>query len=63
MAAGRAASGTTDEVVRADVLSELYGHHVDVLDVHGRVLIVAGAGEDSDLSGHEGTFPGAGIVS
>jgi zinc/manganese transport system ATP-binding protein len=63
LAAGRAASGRTDEVVRADVLSALYGHHVDVLDVHGRVLIVAGAGEDSDLTGHEGAFPGAGIPS
>jgi len=62
LAAGRAASGRTDEVVRADVLSELYGHHVDVLDVHGRVLIVAGAGEDSDLTGHEGAFPGVGIL-
>ena len=63
LAAGRAASGTTDEVVRADVLSELYGHHVDVLDVHGRVLIVAGAGEDSDLGGHEVVFPEAGVLS
>ncbi len=62
LAAGRAASGRTDEVVRADVLSELYGHHVDVLDVHGRVLIVAGAGEDEDLSGHEGSFPGTGLL-
>jgi len=61
LAAGRAVSGTTEEVVRADVLSELYGRHVDVLDVHGRVLIVAGAGEDTDLTGHEGAFPGAGI--
>ncbi len=63
LAAGRAASGSSDEVVRADVLSELYGHHVDVLDVHGRVLIVAGAGEDSDLAGHEVTFPGTGVHS
>ena len=63
LAAGRAVSGTTEEVVRADVLSELYGHHVDVLDVHGRVLIVAGAGEDADLMGHEGSFPGTGIPS
>ncbi|MGO9488661.1 MAG: metal ABC transporter ATP-binding protein [Solirubrobacteraceae bacterium] len=63
LAAGRAASGTTEEIVRADVLSALYGHHVDVLHVHGRVLIVAGAGEDTDLSGHEGVFPGAGVLS
>jgi zinc/manganese transport system ATP-binding protein len=53
LAAGRAASGTTDEVVRAEVLSKLYGHHVDVLNVHGRVLVVAGAGDDTDMSGHE----------
>jgi zinc/manganese transport system ATP-binding protein len=57
LAGGRAASGSTEEVVRADVLSALYGHHVDVLNVHGRVLIVAGAGEDSDLTGHEIAFP------
>ena len=31
LAGGRAASGTTDEVVRSEVLSALYGHHVDVL--------------------------------
>lgn len=53
LAAGRAASGSTDEVVRADVLSRLYRRHVDVLHVHGRVLVVAGAGEPSDLAGHE----------
>jgi zinc/manganese transport system ATP-binding protein len=46
LAGGRAATGTIDEVVRTDVLSELYGHHVDVLRVHGRVLVVAGSGHD-----------------
>jgi zinc/manganese transport system ATP-binding protein len=46
LATGRAASGTAEEVVRSDVLSELYGHHVDVLRVHGRVLVVAGTGHD-----------------
>ncbi len=35
LAGGRAASGTTEEVVRADVLSKLYGHHVDVLTCTG----------------------------
>jgi zinc/manganese transport system ATP-binding protein len=45
LAAGRAASGPTDEVVRSEVLSELYGHHVDVIHVHGRVLVVAGRGD------------------
>ncbi|MGH8995520.1 MAG: metal ABC transporter ATP-binding protein [Acidimicrobiales bacterium] len=43
LAAGRAATGTTDEVVRSDVLSDLYGHHVDVLRLHGRVLVVSGS--------------------
>jgi zinc/manganese transport system ATP-binding protein len=62
LAGGRAASGTTEEVVRADVLSALYGHHVDVLRVHGRLLVVAGAGEPSDLGGHEVAFPAAGEV-
>jgi zinc/manganese transport system ATP-binding protein len=63
LAAGRAASGTTAEVVRADVLSELYGSHVDVLNVHGRVLVVAGAGDDADLHGHEAALPGLEILS
>src|ERR1700742_1225215 len=55
LAGGRAASGSSEEVIRADVLSGLYGHHVDVIDVHGRVLIVAGAGDDADLHGCEET--------
>lgn len=46
MAAGRAASGSTAEVIRGDVLSTLYGYHVDVLHVHGRVLVVASPGGD-----------------
>ena len=45
LAAGRAASGTTEEVVRTDVLSALYGQHVDVIRVHDRILVVAGRGE------------------
>jgi zinc/manganese transport system ATP-binding protein len=53
LAAGRAVSGRAEEVVRSDVLSRLYGGHVDVLHVHGRVIVVAGAGEDPSLSGHE----------
>ena len=52
LAGGRAASGPADQVIRADVLSSLYGYHVDVLHVHGRVLVVAGpgAGQDADLA-------------
>ena len=68
IANGRVASGTTAEVVRAEVLSELYGSHVDVLNVHGRVLVVAGAADDSDGSGahqhgHDVVVPGLEIVS
>jgi zinc/manganese transport system ATP-binding protein len=53
MAAGRAASGPTDEVVRGEVLSRLYGHHVDVIHVHGRVLVVAGRGDGLDIPAEE----------
>ena len=47
LAGGRAATGTVEEVIRSDVLTSLYGHHVDVLHVHGRVIVVAG---DSDTT-------------
>ena len=47
VAAGRAAVGRTGEVLRTEVLSRLYGQHVDVLHVHGRVLIVAGEGQEA----------------
>ncbi len=57
IAGGRAVSGTTAQVVRADVLSGLYGSHVDVLNVHGRVLVVAGAGDEDDMHGHEAELP------
>ncbi len=42
IAEGRVASGTTDEVIRSETLSELYGQHVDVIHIHGRILVVAG---------------------
>src|SRR6202167_6232926 len=38
VANGHAAAGPTDEVVPSAGLTELYGHHVDVVRVHGRVL-------------------------
>ena len=43
LANGRAASGRTDDVVRTDVLSRLYGYTIEVVRVHGRVLVVAAA--------------------
>ena len=42
VANGHVATGSTDEVVTSEGLSTLYGHHVDVVRVHGRVLVVAG---------------------
>ena len=41
LAQGRAATGTTEAVVRTEVLSRLYGFHIDVIRVHGRLLVVA----------------------
>jgi zinc/manganese transport system ATP-binding protein len=60
---GRAASGTTEEVVRTDVLSKLYGRQVEVLHIHGRVLVVAGPGDDPAAAhGHEGPLTAVEIV-
>ncbi|HYK69929.1 MAG TPA: ATP-binding cassette domain-containing protein, partial [Streptosporangiaceae bacterium] len=42
LAAGHAASGTVDQVITTETLSALYGQRVEVLRVHGRVLVVAG---------------------
>jgi zinc/manganese transport system ATP-binding protein len=47
LAGGRAASGTTNEVVRDEVLSALYGYEVHVHTLHGRILVVAGPMEES----------------
>jgi zinc/manganese transport system ATP-binding protein len=60
MAAGRAASGTTSEVVQPAVLSELYGQHVDVIHIHDRILVVAGQGNGPDPTpGEHPDAPGA----
>jgi zinc/manganese transport system ATP-binding protein len=45
LAHGRAVTGTTNAVVRTEVLSQLYGYHIDVVRVHGRVLVVAADAE------------------
>jgi zinc/manganese transport system ATP-binding protein len=37
---GRWAAGTPGEVLTSERLTELYGSHVDVLRVHGRILVV-----------------------
>jgi zinc/manganese transport system ATP-binding protein len=53
LAAGRAVQGRTEDVITSEVLSRLYGHHVDVLSVHGRILVVADVGPQAvDGDGH-----------
>ncbi len=58
LAHGRSASGTTEEVVRTEILSDLYGHPVEVIRAGGRILVVSGqvdgrlfAGSPEPLSG------------
>ena len=51
LAAGRAVQGRTEDVVTTEVLSRLYGHHVDVLSVHGRILVVADVGPQATDDG------------
>lgn len=45
MAGGRITTGSVEEVVRTEVLSDLYRHPVEVLRVQGRVLVVGGETE------------------
>ena len=47
VANGRIATGTTEEVVSSESLTRLYGHHVDVIHVHNRILVVAGRREEA----------------
>ena len=59
VAAGGVAVGSTDEVVQPEVLSRLYGQHVDVIRVHGRVLVVAApAGVDDAQAAAEDAYGG-----
>jgi zinc/manganese transport system ATP-binding protein len=51
LAGGRAASGPASAVITTEVLSRLYGHRVEVLRVHGRVLVIAGDGASAVQTG------------
>ena len=42
---GRAALGTTEEVITSDVLSRLYDAPIEVLRLNGRIVVVAAHGE------------------
>ena len=57
LAGGKALCGPVQEVVRTEVLSALYGYHIDVIRVHGRILVVAG-GYEHDHS-HDGVHVAA----
>jgi zinc/manganese transport system ATP-binding protein len=57
VAGGKVATGSTEEVVTSQRLTELYGHHVDVIRLHNRIIVLAGE-EDSDtrvLLDHQGS--------
>src|SRR5438552_5104269 len=57
---GRWAAGTTDEVLTSGQLSALYGSHVDVVRVHGRILVVGetDAGYAAEEPHHEPALVG-----
>ncbi len=50
LAGGRFTLGTPAEVMRTEVLSELYGTHVEVLNIDGRLVVVGRP--DSVIDGH-----------
>jgi zinc/manganese transport system ATP-binding protein len=40
LAGGRFKVGTPEEVMTTDVLSDLYGSHVEVIHANGRIVVV-----------------------
>ena len=57
---GRWAMGTPDEVLTSSRMTELYGSHVDVLRVHGRILVVgesSGSGFEMEEPHHLPVMP------
>lgn len=57
LADGKAVCGRVEDVVRTEVLSALYGYHIDVIRVHGRILVVAGDHDHTHDSEHVTTIP------
>lgn len=53
LANGHAVNGPTDDVIRTDVLSRLYGYHIDVIRVHGRVVVIAAESTRDSLAAIE----------
>lgn len=54
LANGRFREGTPDEVLRGDVLTDLYGTPVDVVRTRGRIVVVGGPGEHAHHVGRAG---------
>ena len=42
VAGGRWAAGSPETVMTTETLSALYGSHIDVIKVHGRIVVVGG---------------------
>lgn len=61
LAGGRFTLGTPEEVMRTEVLSKLYGTHVEVLNMDGRLVVVGRP--DSVVDGHGPHTGGAGDTS
>lgn len=57
LAGGKAICGPVQDVVRTEVLSALYGYHIDVIRVHGRILVVAGGNDHSHDADHVVAIP------
>jgi zinc/manganese transport system ATP-binding protein len=53
LANGQFKIGTPDEVLRSDVLSELYGAPVDVVRNQGRIAVLGAMGADHEHHSHE----------
>ncbi len=55
---GKAVMGSVAEVVKKEVLSQLYGYEVDVLEVRGRILVVGEESPEGQAMGsHHGPTP------
>jgi zinc/manganese transport system ATP-binding protein len=63
LAGGHAVHGRVEDVVRGEVLTRLYGHPVDVLRVHGRVLVVADVGGAAGSPSSAGESPDVRVLS
>ena len=57
LAGGKAVCGRVQDVVRTEILSALYGYHIDVIRVHGRILVVAGGHDHSHDAEHVIAIP------